>query len=118
MNWVDIESRIFVQSPLFQQAFEFFHKFNERIPFNELSRSDAFSLIYKNINTEIMLATKNIDKNTSPIVAYTATSSRMEEYSNWLIEYIDLLGIKAHLQRWLYQRYWLVLLLCYMFGSF
>lgn len=56
-------------------------------------------LIYKNINTEIMLATKNIDKNTSPIVAYTATSSRMEEYSNWLIEYIDLLGIKAHLQR-------------------
>jgi hypothetical protein len=56
-------------------------------------------LLYKNINTEIMLATKNIDKNTSPIVAYTATSSRMEEYSSWLIEYMDLLGIKAHLQR-------------------
>ncbi len=56
-------------------------------------------IIYKNINTEIMLATKNIDKNASPIIYYTAASSRMEEYSNWLIEYMELLGIKAHLQK-------------------
>lgn len=55
-------------------------------------------IIYKNINTEIMLATKNIDKNASPIVYYTAASSQMEEYSNWLIEYMELLGVKAHLQ--------------------
>lgn len=55
-------------------------------------------IIYKNINTEIMLATKNIDKNASPIVYYTATSSQMEEYSNWLIEYMELLGVKTHLQ--------------------
>ena len=55
-------------------------------------------ILYKNINTEIMLATKNIDKNVSPIVYYTASSSQMDEYSNWLIEYMELLGIKAHLQ--------------------
>lgn len=55
-------------------------------------------ILYKNINTEIMLATKNIDKNASPIVYYTAASSQMDEYSNWLIEYMELLGIKAHLQ--------------------
>lgn len=56
-------------------------------------------ILYKNINTEIMLATKNIDKNASPIVYYTAASSRMDEYSNWLIDYMELLGIKAHLQK-------------------
>lgn len=56
-------------------------------------------ILHKNINTEMMLATKNIDKNASPIIYYTAASSRMEEYSNWLIEYMELLGIKAHLQK-------------------
>lgn len=61
-------------------------------------------IIYKNINTEIMLATKNIDKNASPIVYYTAASSQMDEYSNWLIEYTELLGIKAHLQVHIFEK--------------
>lgn len=56
-------------------------------------------ILHKNINTEIILATKNIDKNASPIIYYTATSSQMEEYSSWLIEYMELLGIKTHLQK-------------------
>jgi hypothetical protein len=61
-------------------------------------------IIYKNINTEIMLATKNIDKNASPIVFYTAASSQMEEYSNWLFEYMELLGIKGHLQEHIFEK--------------
>lgn len=61
-------------------------------------------ILYKNVNTEIMLATKNIDKNASPIVYYTAASSQMDEYSNWLIEYTELLGIKAHLQVHIFEK--------------
>ena len=56
-------------------------------------------LIHKTINTEILLATQNIDQNTTPRVAYTAISSSLSEYSSWLIEYMELLDIKDKLQK-------------------
>jgi len=55
-------------------------------------------LIYNTVNTEILLATENIDQNTTPRIAYTATSSNLSEYSSWLLEYVELLGIKAKIQ--------------------
>lgn len=59
-------------------------------------------LVSKNINTEMLLATQNIDQNTTPILAYTATPVDMGEYSQWLNEYIEILGIKSDLQNHLF----------------
>jgi len=59
-------------------------------------------LVSKNINTEMLLATQNIDQNITPILAYTATPVDMGEYSHWLNEYIEILGIKSDLQNHLF----------------
>lgn len=56
-------------------------------------------LIQHTINSEILLATQNIDQNTTPRIAYTATSSRLSAYSSWLTEYLDVLDIKESLQK-------------------
>ena len=56
-------------------------------------------LIHKTVNTEVLLATENIDQNITPRIAYTVTSSNLSEYSLWLSEYVDLFGIKAKIQK-------------------
>jgi len=56
-------------------------------------------LIHNTINSEILLATQNIDQNTTPRIAYTATSSHLSAYSSWLIEYMDVLNVKESLQK-------------------
>ena len=59
-------------------------------------------LISSNINTEILLASQNIDQNTTSMLAYTAIPVDMQEYSNWLNEYIDILDLKSNLQKFLF----------------
>jgi integrase len=75
-----------------------------KLNFNNLFSSSLIhrKLVYSNINTEILLATQNIDQNLTPTLAYTATSTNASEYSNWLNEYMVILGLKEPLQKYLF----------------
>lgn len=56
-------------------------------------------LFYKSIDSEILLASTKIDKNATPLLAYTAMSNHFEEYSSWLYEYMDILNINEKLNK-------------------
>jgi len=56
-------------------------------------------LLHHTVNSEILLATQNIDQNTSPRITYTATSSNLSKYSSWLSDYMNILEIREQLQQ-------------------
>ncbi len=91
----------------FQKRIQLFSKkFDKtiKVNFNNIFSSSLIhrKLVYSNINTEILLATQNIDQNLTPVLAYTATPTNASEYSNWLDEYMIILGLKEPLQKYLF----------------
>ena len=74
------------------------------INFNKIFISSLIhnKILYKDINTELLLSSQNIDQNLTPILAYTAIQKDMNKYSNWLNEYIEILDLKNELQKYLF----------------
>ena len=93
----------------FQKRMRLFAKKFDKIiniNFNNIFNSSLIhrKLIYSNVNTEILLASQNIDQNLTSTLAYTAMPVNALEYSNWINEYLELLGLKVVLQKYLFSK--------------